>query len=149
MRVMNGKTPRRQIEIYAKEKYGVEPEQLPFNREDYAVLRHPANGKWFAVFIVKPRKEFGLAGKGNAEIVSVKIRDPFLADALARQPGYLKGYPSPKWRWISMVLDGSLPFEDICQRLDEGYHATKTKTKNKKVPLMKRDYAICGRETNE
>lgn len=135
---MNRPSIREQLENYAKKKYRVESEQLPFNREDYAIFRHADSGKWFAVFIVKQRGEFGLDGAGDAEIVSVKIRDPLLADMLMRQPGYLRGYPSAKWNWVSIVLDGSVPFEDVCRWLDESYHATITKTKNQKVPLLKR-----------
>lgn len=129
---------RARLEKYAKEKYDIESEQLPFKQEDYAVLRHADSGKWFAVFIVKPRKDFGLPGAGDAEIVSLKIRDPLLADLLVQQAGYLNGYPSRKWNWISIVLDGTVPFEEVCRWLDESYTATKTKAKNQKVPLVKR-----------
>ncbi len=135
-------TLREQVEEYAKKKYGVEAEQLPFNKEDYAVFRHADTGKWFAVFIVKAYTEFGLEGDGTAEIMSVKIRDSLFADMLSQQPGYLWGYPSPAWNWLSVVLDGSVPFDDICQWLDESYIATKSKAKNKKVPLSKRKTAL-------
>ena len=87
---------------------------------------------------MKARREFGLAGDGNTEVVSLKIRDRMLSDMLMKQPGYLRGYPSSKWNWTTIVLDGTVPFEDICKWLDESYDATKSKTKNKKVPLQKR-----------
>lgn len=135
---MNNKTIRERLEDYAKEKYKVEAEQLPFNREDYAIFRHSDSGKWFACFIVKSRREFGLDGDGDAEVVSLKIRDPFFADMLMQQPGYLRGYPSKNWNWVSVVLDGTVPFDEICQWLDESYNATTTKEKNKKVDLPKR-----------
>lgn len=136
---MNNKTIRERLEDYAKKKYDVEPEQLPFNHEDYAILRHADSGKWFAVFIVKPRSEFGLDGEGDAEIVSLKIRDLLLADILTQQSGYLRGYPSAKWNWVSVVLDGTVSFEDVCQWLDESFTATVSKSKNQKVPLIKRE----------
>lgn len=135
---MNNKTFREQLETYAKAKYKVESEQLPFSREDYAIFRHTDSGKWFAVFIVKSRSEFGLDGDGDTEIVSLKIRDPLLADMLVQQPGYLQGYPSKKWNWISVVLDGTIPFDVICQWLEESYNATMSKEKNQKVALQKR-----------
>lgn len=132
-------TFRKRLGAYVKEKYNIDSEQLPFNHEDYAIFRHPDTGKWFAVFIVKPRSEFGLDGDGDAEIVSLKIRDPLLTNILLQQPGYLKGYPSIRWKWISIVLDGTVPFEDICCWLDESYDATVSKAKNQKVPLLKRN----------
>gem|GEM_PF-1020957 len=135
---MADKTLREQLEAYAKKKYKAVPEQLPFHNEDYAIFRHPDSGKWFAVFIVKSRREFGLDGDGKTGIVSVKIRDPFFADMLMQQPGYLRGYPSAKWHWVSVLLDGTVPFKDICQWLDESYAATLSKSQNKKVPLARR-----------
>ena len=141
---MNGTSPRERLEAYAKAVYGTESEVLPFKQEDYAVLRHADTGRWFAVFIVKPRKAFGLEGEGSAEIVSLKLRDPLLADMLTQQPGYLRGYPSSRWNWVSVVLDGSVPLEEICRRLDESYKATKAKTKNQKVPLVKRSERAKG-----
>ena len=139
---MTAITYRQQLEAYAWKKYQIEPEQLPFNHEDYSVLRHPKNGKWFAVFIVKTRREFGLAGEGITEIVSVKTRDPFLVDTLAKQPGFLRGFPSSGWNWLSVVLDGTVPIEDIYHFLDESYQITKNKTGNQNTPLLKRKEAL-------
>ncbi len=76
--------------------------------------------------------------EGNTEIVSLKIRDPLLADLLVQQTGYLRGYPSSKWNWVSIILDGTVPLEEVCRWLDESYAATKTKAKNQIVPLVKR-----------
>lgn len=138
---MDNKTLREQLEVYVKDKYSIESEQLPFNHEDYAIFRHQDSGKWFAVFIVKPRQVLGLDGDGNTEIVSLKIRDRLLSDSLIQQPGYLRGYPSINWNWTSVLLDGTVPFDDICLWLDESYDATISKSENKKVPLSKRDSA--------
>lgn len=135
---MSSETIREQLETYVKTKYNVESEQLPFNKEDYAIFRHGDTGKWFAVFIVKPRKELGLEGTGETEIVSLKVHDPMLADTLMQQTGYLKGYPSAKWHWVSIVLDGTVPFNEIRKWLDESYIATNATGKNKKVMLQKR-----------
>ena len=101
------------VEEYAKKRYDDDPEQLPFGYEDYAVLRHANNGEWYAVFIVKPRSDFGLEGDGYAEIMSVKIKDREIADELMRQPGFIRGLPSRTWNWTSMVLDGTVQFERI------------------------------------
>ena len=136
---MEAQTIRERIDAYTKEKYGIDPEVLPFSHEDYEIYRHAETGKWFAVFIVKERSAFGLDGEGTAGILCVKPRDRFTADFLTQQPGYLRGYPSHKWNWVSMVLDGTVPFEDLCRWLDESYLATKTKSGNMKTPLPKRE----------
>lgn len=85
------------------------------------------------------RGAFGLDGEGTAEILCVKPKDRFFADFLTQQSGYLRGYPSSKWNWISMLLDGTVPYEDICRWLDESYQTTKSKSKNLKTPLLKRE----------
>ena len=136
---METKTIRERIDAYTKAKYGIDPEILPFSHEDYEIYRHTETGKWFAVFIVKERSAFGMDGDGTAEILCVKPRDSLLADFLMQQPGYLRGYPSSKWNWVSVVLDGTVPFEDICIWLDVSYQATKSKAGNLKTPLPKRE----------
>ena len=113
MKAIESASMRRRVEEYAKKKYHHEPEQLPFGHEDYAVLRHSENGKWYAVFIVKQRYQFGLDGDGDAEIMSVKIKDRLLADLLTQQPGFLWGFPSRNWNWTSMLLDGTAPSKAI------------------------------------
>lgn len=130
---------RRRLDAYAKEAFGVDPEILPFSHEDYEIYRHTDTGKWFAVFIVKERSAFGFSGDGPAEIICVKVADPMYADFLMNQPGYLRGYPSRGWNWVSAVLDGTVPFEELRRMLDESYKATKSKARNLKVPLVKRE----------
>ena len=130
---------RQRLDAYTKEQYGVDPEILPFSHEDYEIYRHTDTGKWFAVFVVKERSVFGLEGDGTAEIICVKVADPMYADFLMNQPGYLRGYPSRGWNWVSAVLDGTVPFEELRRMLDESYKATKSKARNLKVPLVKRE----------
>ena len=135
---MENQTLRGRVDAYAAAQYGVVPEVLSFSHEEYEIYRHVDAGKWFAVFIVKDRKAIGLDGDGRAEIVCFKPPDALTADILASQPGHLRGYPNRGWRWISVILNGSVSFEEICRHLDESYRATGTKVNNKKTPLMER-----------
>lgn len=132
-------TIREQLDAYVKEKHGIEPEILPFSKDDYGVYRHTETGKWFTVFIVKDRSAFGLPGSGEVKVVCFKIADRMLADFVAQQPGYLRGYPAGNWNWTTAVMDGTIPFEDIRRWVDESYEATRTKTKNKRTPLPKKE----------
>ena len=79
---MESRTIRERLDTYTKEKYGIDPEILPFSHEDYEIYRHTDTGKWFAVFIVKERSSFGLDGEGKTEILCVKPKDRFFADFL-------------------------------------------------------------------
>jgi len=130
-------TIRERLDAYVKEKHGIDPEILPFSKADYGVYRHPDTGRWFAVFIVKDRSAFGFSGSGEVEVVSFRIRDRMLSDFVMQQPGYLRGLPASNWNWTTAVMDGTIPYEDICRWVDESYEATKTKTKNKRTPLPK------------
>lgn len=136
---MTQSSVRERIEAYARERFGVEAEQLPFNHEDYAVLRHQDSGKWFAVLFAKPRDVLGLDGGGDAEVMSVKVPERGLADMLLQQPGYLRGYPAASWHWVSAVLDGTVPIEDLLSWLEDSYHAT-ARGANKRTPLPKRSH---------
>ncbi len=136
---MKNELIRKHLDAYVWKTYGIEPETLPFSHEDYAIYRHTESGKWFAVFIVKERGSFGLPGEGPVEVLCVKPKDPFLADFLMQEPGYLRGYPSAKWNWLAITLDGTVPYEEICRWLDESFLATKSKAKNKKTPLVPRE----------
>ncbi len=129
---MGNRPIRKQLDAYAEETYGIRPEVLPFSHESYEIYRHTESGKWFAVFIVKERATFGLPGEGAVEVLCVKLKDPLLADYLLHLPGYLRGYPSAKWNWVTMVLDGTVPFADICRWLDKSYHATGAAGKQEK-----------------
>jgi len=52
--------------------------------------------------------------------------------------GYLIVYPAGNWNWISAVMDGTIPFVDLCRWIDESYEATRKKTGNQKTPLPER-----------
>ena len=136
---MEFKSVRNGLDKYIKDRYGIDPEILPFSHENYEICRHTASVKWFAVFIVKDRSAFGLEGNGSTEIVCLKPRDPELTDLITRKPGYLKGYPSVRWNWISVVLDGSVPLDEICRLVDGSYDATRSKGRNGFMPLPKRE----------
>ena len=75
------KTIREQIDDYVKEKNHIDPEILPFSRENYEIFRHKDSGKWFAVFIVKDKKDFGL---DTIIKVSVHMSPAFGYDAYGR-----------------------------------------------------------------
>ena len=117
-------TVKNEVFTYCKEKYGVCPE-TPWPRfPEYAVLRHRDQKKWFALFMNVDREKLGIPGKGNVDIVNVKLSDPLLADLLTRQSGYLRGYHIMRGNWISILLDGTVAYPAICQWLDESFLAT-------------------------
>ena len=122
---------RKKIFEYIEKKYGVQPD-YPFpNVPGVPVLRHTDNRKWFALIMNVPREKFGLSGRNRIDVINVKIGDALLVDLLVQQPGYFYGYHISRSNWISVLLDGTVPFEDICRWIDESYMVTASKQKKR------------------
>ena len=124
---------REAIFKYIKETYKIEPDH-PFPRfPGYSVWRHEDNRRWFALIMDVPREKLGLDGTERTDIVNVKLGDSMLADILTGQPGYFRGYHIARSSWISILLDGTVPFEEICRWIDESYGTTASKQKKQKI----------------
>ena len=124
---------REQVYAYMKKKYKSEPEYLWRRYPDYAVFRHEDNRKWFGIIMDIPRSRLGLLGNEWVDILNVKLDDTMYVDILVRQPGYFRGYHIARGNWISILLDGTVPFEEICSMIDAGYFATASKVKKQKA----------------
>lgn len=109
---------------YAREKYGDELEFLWERYPDAAVLRRKDNKKWYALFMTIPRHKLGLDDGEPAEIIDVR----FDVHELPKQVDgvrYFPGYHMNKKHWITMLLDGSIPIEEILNYLDKSYKLAK------------------------
>lgn len=124
---------RDEIFKYAKKKYGTEPDWPFSTAPDYPVLRHGDNRKWYALFMYIPRNRLGLDGDQYVDIVNVKLSDPLFVDILVQQEGYFRGYHISKGNWISILLDGTVPLEEIYPLIDESYMVTASRQKRQKV----------------
>ena len=93
--------------------YGASPEFLWKRNPDYAAFRRTDNRKWFAVFMPStPRERLGLSGGGAVDIVDLKC-DPKLQGSLLDGRRYLPGYHMNKEHWLTVLLDGSVPMEEL------------------------------------
>ncbi len=120
---------REKIFRYAKKKYGVEPDYpLPI-AQSFPVLRHTDNRKWFTLIMDVPKEKLGLHGADRVDIINVKLSDPLLVDLLVHQEGYFRGYHIRGGNWVSILLDGTVPFKDICRMIDESFLTTASKQK--------------------
>ncbi len=124
---------REQVIEYAKKKYKVSDEYLWSRYPGYAVLRHRDNQKWFALIMDIPQYKLGLPGDEMVDILNVKMGDAQLADLLAGQEGFFRGYHISRGNWISILLDGTVDFEEICRWLGESYAATASKATKHKI----------------
>lgn len=124
---------REQLFQYVQKKYKAAPEYLWMRFPDYAVFRHADNGKWFGLVMNVSKEKLGLDGDETVDIINVKLPDPLLAEMLLGQSGYFRGYHISRGNWISVLLDGSVPFDDICRWLEESYLTTASRQKKQKL----------------
>lgn len=123
---------RQTVFEWIKRKYGTDPD-YPW-KDSNAVLRHRETKKWFALIMEVGRDKLGLPGEGTVDVMNVKC-DPMLIGSLRTQPGFLPAYHMNKDQWISILLDGTAPEEEIKSLIAMSYELTNPK---KKAAKMKR-----------
>ena len=124
---------REQLFSYVKKKYNAAPEYLWMRFPDYAVFRHADNGKWFGIVMNVSGKKLGLDDDVIVDILNVKLPDPLLAEMLVQQSGFFRGYHISRGNWVSILLDGSVPFEEVCRWLEESYLTAASRQKKQKM----------------
>ena len=68
----------------------------------------------------------------------IRLDDLFYRDMLLRQKGYFPAYHiSSGSSWISVLLDGTVPFQEICDLIDLSYEVTASKKKKQQMRLPK------------
>ena len=118
---------------YARVHYGVVPD-FPFpNSPDIPVLRHHGSRKWFAIFMNVSRSVLHLDGDDPVDIMNVKC-DPILSGSLRMQEGYFPGYHMNHDQWLTILLDGTVPLEEIIPLLDMSFDLTFRLPKKRRTP---------------
>ena len=106
---------RDEIIAHVEKEYGIIPDH-PWKRDpDSTVFRH------------ENRKNMGLPGNERVDILNVKC-DPVLAGSLYSE-GIRPAYHMNHTEWISILLDGSVPKDQILGLLDLSYELTNSKRK--------------------
>lgn len=118
---------------YVKKKYKTKPDYPWKGDPESAVLRHEDNQKWYGLMMEVERAKLGLEGQEKVCALNVKTKDQMFHDMLIRQPGYFPGYHMNKEKWITILLDGTVPFAEVCGMLDASYEATASKKKKQKI----------------
>ena len=125
---MTQPSQRERIVQYIQDRYAVEPEYLWTRYPNYAVFRQPASRKWFAAIMDGAQKSQDLPGDGTADIMDLKC-GPVLVGSLLAQDGFRPAYHMSKSSWISVLLDETLPDEDIYPLLELSYDSVAPKRK--------------------
>ena len=105
---------------YASEQYGDEPEYLWQDYPEYAVLRRKDTKKWYALLMNIPKKRLKLEGDETVEVVDLRFDVDELPSKIDNVR-YFAGYHMNKKHWITILLDGSVPLEEILGYVDKSY----------------------------
>ena len=98
----------------------------PFD-EDFVttVLRHTDTGKWFGLLMSVSKSKVGLDGDGQIGVLNLKcdIEDSFIVREMF--DAIIPAYHMSKKHWISVILNGTVPFDMTKTLIDASYDLTK------------------------
>ena len=106
---------------YVRERYGTDLEYLWPKTPENAIWRRRDNGKWYGIIMTVARGR--VDGSDSAEMTEVvnMMMEKGERECLLGGKGYYPGWHMNKDSWFSVILDGSLPDEDITARLDKSF----------------------------
>lgn len=117
------KSIKNDILKYVRENYADEPD-YPWSKDnESAVLRHKNNLKWYALITTIPKLRLG-QNVGDVDIINLKC-EPLMIGGLLSNDGYFPAYHMNKEHWITVLLDGSVPHNEIYNLIDISFELTK------------------------
>ena len=121
----------REIIKYIRDKYDDELEYLWDMFPKYAVWRRKDSRKWYGILLTVSMDKLGMEGRDIIEILDLRIRPEELEEILDERR-YFFGYHMNKKNWLTLCLNNSVPFDEICHRIDVSYElAAKKKSQPK------------------
>ena len=128
---MSNSSQRERIMRYMQDTYGTEAEYLLADSPDSAVFRHPASRKWYAIIMGVLPERLGLSGEQVLYVMNVKCSTIMIGSLLSTK-GFLPAYHMNKNHWISIVLDNSVPDDQITPLLELSYDSVAPKRRTKR-----------------
>ena len=112
---------RKELFEWVKETYGTEPD-YPWNDWN-CVLRHKHNKKWYALIMEIDEKKLGIDSERVVDVLNIKC-DPLLIGSLRVKEGFYPAYHMNKDKWVSVVMDGTIPTDEIKELIKLSYNLT-------------------------
>ena len=113
-------TQAKEIICYVRKKYGDELEFLWEKFPDNAIWRRKDNEKWYGALLTVKASKLALDENMMIEILDLRIKTEDI-EATVDNQRFFMGYHMNKKHWYTLLLDGSIPTEEICRRIDESY----------------------------
>lgn len=120
------KSLRSDVLNFVKRKYKISGDNPWAKYPNYVVLRHNDNRKWFGLIVNVARNRLGMVGDEIVDILNVKI-DSVVFGGFINQAGIMPAYHMSKSAWATILLDGTVPMQDIEFLLNVSFELTKNK----------------------
>ena len=105
---------------YAKEKYGSPAEYLWPKFPRNAVCRRQDSQKWYFAILSVQGSKLGLSTDEIIEVIDLRAPVEDVPDLL-NQPNIYPAYHMNKKHWITIILDGSIPINEIYMLIDKSF----------------------------
>lgn len=119
---------RDQILTYVQEQLNTVPETPWADSPDSVVLRHADNSKWYGLLMTIPEGYIGLPGNNYIDVMNVKL-PPLMVDSFRPEPGFHAAYHMNKRHWLTIRLDGTVPYPVVLDLLHVSFDLTASKKK--------------------
>ncbi|WP_176014018.1 MmcQ/YjbR family DNA-binding protein [Victivallis sp. Marseille-Q1083] len=117
--VFKSECARRVIQ-HVRETYHDELQFLWKRFPENAVYRRQDNAKWYAALLALSGKKLGLDDDAVIDIIDLRGK-PAEITALIDGKTYFPGYHMNKRHWFTIRLDGSVPDDEIFNRINDSY----------------------------
>ncbi|MCM1286671.1 MAG: MmcQ/YjbR family DNA-binding protein [Clostridium sp.] len=105
---------------YVRETYGDELEFLWSKLPDNAIWRRKDNNKWYGALLTIQRCKLGIDSQEIVEVVDLRA-EPEELEKLVDEKLYFPGWHMNKKHWYTIILDGSVPNDELFRRIDISY----------------------------
>ena len=113
-----------------QKKFGDEPEFEWEKFPGFATYRNQNSKKWYALLMNLDKSKLEKKAKGIVEILNLKL-DSKEIETLLKRDGFYPAYHMNKKNWITILLDDTVPDEEIFRFVEESYSYTVSSQKKK------------------
>ena len=114
---------RQEIEKYINQNYDALQEYPWEDYPTYTTFKHKDNKKWFALIMNVPYEKLKINKSGIVDVINMKTI-PDMIGSLRKEEGILPAYHMNKEHWITILLDGTVTKQKICDLIDLSYELT-------------------------
>ena len=114
---------REEIEKYINENYDAIQEYPWEKYPNFTTFKHSNNKKWFALIADVPFEKLKIKKEGIVDVINLK-NIPEMIGSLRKNEGILPAYHMNKEHWITILLNGTVPKQKICELIDISYDLT-------------------------